>query len=103
MLKLASPVRSHSRSREQKQKGGLPLACRVLQGGIQGFRPLLIQPQPFAQRRRDPHSPDHLWSPALACREKGRRTCGAADGACVSAFGTTRAMIGRPQAAVSLG
>lgn len=102
--KLASPVRSHSRSREQKQEGGLSLACRVLQGGIS---PLVdpgsaLSPAcPACQRRCDPHSPDHLLLSLGA--KRGRRNCGAADGACVSASGTRRDMIGPPQAAMFLG
>lgn len=68
--KLASPVRSHSRSREQKQEGGLSLACRVLQGGISP----LVDPgsalSPACQRRCDPHSPDHLL---LSCSRLARK------------------------------
>lgn len=71
--KLASPVRSHSRSREQKQEGGLSLACRVLQGGIS---PLVdpgsaLSPAcPACQRRCDPHSPDRLL---LSCSRLARK------------------------------
>lgn len=100
--KLASPVRSHLSFPRTETEGrpltGLSCSSRV------GFRPLLIQAQPFCPASRcDPHSPTTCCSPALACREKGRRNCGAADGACVSAFGWTRGMIGPPQAAMFLG
>lgn len=100
--KLASPVRSPSLVPENRNRGAASHWPVVfLQGGIS---PLVdpgsaLSPSVGAIHPR----PTTCCPPALACREKGRRNCGAADGACVSAFGWTRGMIGQPQAAMFSG